>query len=206
MSTSTIKLIKHNTLNETLETAKTLTETLPQDFLFTTVLPTIKGLVEDEIRNQYTPLRETQNVLINETASIQVEMNDIKENLKNTISVYFENVHLKKRLSNLTKILSFKNLLPGWNGEGTEGISEKLTNIALDFINLPILKYQPSVFPTGRASIQFEYQKSSGDYLEIEIFEDHITLFSEIDDVVTEKEYLTIHEILGDINAFHARR
>mgnify|MGYP006898482267 CR=1 FL=1 len=173
--------------------------------IFTTVLPTIKDIVEDEIRNQYTPIRETQNVLINETAAIQVEMNDIKENLRNTISVYFENIHLKKKLSNLTKILSFKNLSSGWNGEGTEGFSEKLINIALDFINLPNLKYQPIVFPTGRSSIQFEYQKSSGDYLEIEVFEDQITLFSEIDDVITEKEYLTIQEILGDINAFHSR-
>lgn len=40
---------------------------------------------------------------------------------------------------------------------------------------LPIL---PDIFPTFRDSIQFEYEKSNGEYLEFEVFEDKIGVFS----------------------------
>lgn len=40
---------------------------------------------------------------------------------------------------------------------------------------LPIL---PDIFPTFRDSIQFEYEKSSGAYLELEVFEDKIGVFA----------------------------
>ena len=34
------------------------------------------------------------------------------------------------------------------------------------------LEQQPHVFPTGNESIQMEYEKDNGDYLEFELFED----------------------------------
>lgn len=40
---------------------------------------------------------------------------------------------------------------------------------------LPIL---PDIFPTFRDSIQFEYEKSDGAYLEFEVFENKIGVFS----------------------------
>jgi hypothetical protein len=53
---------------------------------------------------------------------------------------------------------------------------------------------QPDVFPTGRQSIQFEYEKENGEYLEFEIFHDHIDIFG-MDEYDNEREETVfIHE------------
>lgn len=37
---------------------------------------------------------------------------------------------------------------------------------------------QPDIFPTFRDSVQFEYEEPDGEYLEFEVFEDKIGVFS----------------------------
>jgi hypothetical protein len=205
MTTSTMKV---NNSNKSLDSQRTegiftqpTSDEIPYSFLFTN----IKDHIDEEIKSQLAPLHATQRAIIDQTAEISLKIDTLESETKNYAATYLENEQLKKRLVNITKILSFKNLEPGWNGKGSESFSDKVLNIAMSFINLPNLKYQPSVFPTGRLSIQFEYEKSNGNYLEIEAFEDHFTLYSEIDNTPTERENLSIQEILVDINAFHSR-
>lgn len=73
------------------------------------------------------------------------------------------------------KIEYIKSLKNNWNGYGTKPISESIINKALKLIKE--LKPIPEVFPTGRGSIQFEWEKDSL-YLEMEILEDKIKIFN----------------------------
>jgi len=83
--------------------------------------------------------------------------------------------------------------------------SENIIQKALDFINSQLLRFQPNVFPTGRQSVQLEYEKSNGNYLEIEIFDDKCSAYSEIVDKETEYESLSFNEIIKLINEFYSR-
>ena len=93
-------------------------------------------------------------------------------------SVYEENViDFSENLKRNIKITeSFRNLGDNWNCYGAVKFSDLVIDKAISA--LYFLERQPDVFPTGRNSIQFEYEKSNGDYLEFEIFENSITAFS----------------------------
>ena len=47
---------------------------------------------------------------------------------------------------------------------------------------LMLLKVKPEIFPTNRNSIQFQYEKDNGDYLEFELLEDGSVNILEIKD------------------------
>lgn len=67
---------------------------------------------------------------------------------------------------------------PNWNGYDAEPISEKVILKALDLVKqmYPV----PDVTPTGRNSIQFEWEVEELHlYVEMEIYEDKIELFSQ---------------------------
>jgi hypothetical protein len=86
---------------------------------------------------------------------------------------------------NVDLIKDFSKLEDNWDDNGAIKIQNNIINSALSALYL--LKIQPDVFPTGRNSIQFEYEKANGDYLEFEFFEDHITMYSIISDNEFEK-------------------
>jgi hypothetical protein len=62
------------------------------------------------------------------------------------------------------------------------------------------LGFRPSVFPTGRGSVQVEYYKNDSSFIEIEVFHDHIGVYSEgirgtiEKDIITEKEACALLE------------
>ena len=64
----------------------------------------------------------------------------------------------------------FKDLEYNWNGYGAEPIPEKLIVCTENL--LQNLSELPDVFPTANKSIQIEYEKANGEYLEFEMFED----------------------------------
>lgn len=116
-----------------------------------------------------------------------------------------ENILSDTKQKNINTILSFKKFASNWNGNGAEPFSENIIQRAFDFINSPELKFQPNVFPTARQSIQFEYEKSNGDYLEIEIFEDKYSAYSEIDNRETEYASISFNESIKLVNEFYSR-
>lgn len=61
-------------------------------------------------------------------------------------------------------------LRANWNGNGASAFSNAIINAAQKFVSG--LSIQPVILPTGRDSIQMEYEKENGDYLEFELFED----------------------------------
>lgn len=92
-----------------------------------------------------------------------------------------------RRVMNLVKIGKIKNLQNDWNGYGANPINPKVINYASTL--LATLQQEPFICPTARDSIQFEYEKPNGDYLEIEIFDSKIVLYRETGDQSFEKPY-----------------
>jgi len=73
-------------------------------------------------------------------------------------------------------INSFRYLKPNWDTYNGVEIKEDVIKKSILFISK--LKNEiPDVFPTGRGSIQIEFEKPNGNYLEFEIFQEEITYF-----------------------------
>ena len=69
---------------------------------------------------------------------------------------------------NIRRLNSFLYLKQNWNNNNANPFNNKLIDKAFNI--LTSLNYSPEVFPSGRDSIQFEFEKDNGDYLEFEIF------------------------------------
>lgn len=67
------------------------------------------------------------------------------------------------------------NLTKNWNGNNADSFSKNL--IKKCKIILQSLEYEPNIFPTSRDTIQFEYEKPNGEYLEFEIYDESIKFF-----------------------------
>lgn len=74
--------------------------------------------------------------------------------------------------NNLICLCQIASLKENWNGYGAEPFSASLINTCNALIS--VLEPQPAIFPTGRGSIQFQYELKDGSYLEFEIFEKKI--------------------------------
>ena len=175
------------------------------DFPVTSIPINVEQIIKSEIEKKLAPIKETQYALVGQFAEISLEHDAIKDEINNLRKIYSENYQLKKKLNNINTVLSFKKFGSDWNGNGAEPFSENIIQKALDFINSQLLRFQPNVFPTGRQSVQLEYEKSNGNYLEIEIFDDKCSAYSEIEDKETEYESLSFNEIIKLINEFYSR-
>ena len=89
----------------------------------------------------------------------------------NILLWHFRDIDLNLQLNeNLNKIEEIRNLPSNWDGYGAPAFSDQFMNLVISIVKT--LKFQPSIFPTANQSIQIEYEKTNGDYLEFEIFED----------------------------------
>ena len=70
---------------------------------------------------------------------------------------------------NLEKIQDISELKDDWNGNGASAFKDTLIQ-KMKYLILR-LNVQPEIFPTARGSIQFEYEKETGEYLEFELFD-----------------------------------
>ena len=64
-----------------------------------------------------------------------------------------------------------------WNDNGAQAFSVKLIERCRQIVSQ--LVAEPFVCPTACGSIQFEYEKENGEYIEFEIYEDRIEVYSE---------------------------
>lgn len=74
---------------------------------------------------------------------------------------------LKTNLERLDRFAAFED---NWNGNDASKFSKDLIEKVKYIIEN--ISVQPSVFPVARDSIQFEYTKDNGDYLEFELYDD----------------------------------
>lgn len=75
-----------------------------------------------------------------------------------------------ERIKTIAKLSRIATLKDNWNGEGATPFSSTLISLVWQIITQ--LNIQPEVFPTAADSIQLEYEKDDGSYLEFEICED----------------------------------
>ncbi len=106
---------------------------------------------------------------------------------------------------NLQQINDISLLEDNWNGYGAKKFSMKVIEFARRIIDN--LFIQPEVFPTGRNSIQIEYDKSNGDYLELELFEDNtIKLFVLYANGENKTENISFDDINKVVDDFYGSR
>lgn len=72
-------------------------------------------------------------------------------------------------LVSVRRLNEIGNLPYDWNGYGAGPFSPALIDKCEKIVNG--LSHQPEIYPTGRQSIQFQYQLEDRSYLEFEIFE-----------------------------------
>ncbi len=89
-------------------------------------------------------------------------------------------------LSNLNLLESYKVLDDDWNGNGSPRFSNEFVEDVKTIVSK--LDLSPKIYSTGRGSIQLEYEKKNGDYLEFEIFGNgRINCFQIKGEIETEK-------------------
>lgn len=102
----------------------------------------------------------------------------------------------------LEQINEIKNLRDNWNGNGAPAFSneliERVKRITKNLISTP------DILPTAEDSIQLEYENSSDEYLEIEIFENgQIRLFSATGDDKFRTEFISEDRIDEEVRHFY---
>lgn len=100
---------------------------------------------------------------------------------------------------NIDKLLAFSELQEDWDSENGLPFSDKhIEKVKAIIEELPI---QPKIFPTGRGSIQLEYE-NQGIYLEFEIHEDKTAVLlmegdhSVFEQTINEREKEKIYNIV----------
>lgn len=100
-----------------------------------------------------------------------------KQKSKENINIY-ENItvpSLPRLEENLERLQQISILAFNWDGEGARSFDKELINTVVNLIEK--ISLQPQIFPTARDSIQLEYDKTNGDYLEFEIFTNKTQMF-----------------------------
>lgn len=79
----------------------------------------------------------------------------------------------QKQLDNLDRLYNISLLEDGWNGYGSKKINEISIEVSKNIIKN--ISFQPIIYPTGRDSIQMQFELKDRSYLEFEIFQEKIT-------------------------------
>lgn len=108
------------------------------------------------------------------------------------------------RAKSLLRIIEIEKLQDNWNGNGAESFSKNILATAKAIVFQ--LSVQPSIFPTARDSIQFEYENALGDYLEFELFDNgQLKMFSFSHLGNAETTYIAVSEMNEVVNRFYGR-
>lgn len=107
-------------------------------------------------------------------------------------------------MNNLKKLDQIAVLEDGWNGNKAKAFEKQFILTVRSIITA--LEIQPEIFPTARDSVQFEYEKEDGSYLEIEINSDDKWEVFEINRDGEEKYFsivANIEAIIKVVNSFY---
>lgn len=95
-----------------------------------------------------------------------------------------------EQLQNLDRLYDIKRLKEGWNGTGSKRINEIVVAMAENIVK-GICK-QPIIYPTGRDSIQMQYELEDKSYLEFEIFEKKIVCMKVPQRIYSKTSFITM--------------
>lgn len=111
--------------------------------------------------------------------------------------------HIERLKKCSEKLIGISRLEPNWNENGAEKFSNGLIVKCYSIlIGLPFL---PEIFPVADGSIQFEYEKSDGSYLEFCIFENEISQFIAYPNGKEIEQTIDIDKIAEEVKKFYER-
>jgi|GEM_PF-1509397 hypothetical protein len=113
----------------------------------------------------------------------------------------FLRLQKKRKTQLLQRIESIAALQDNWNGYGATSFSSEVLQRARSLVE--DLVYKTKVFPTGRDSIQFEFDSIPGKYLEIEVFADHYAFLYEDGKIQEEVDLASREDVLKKVAAYH---
>lgn len=131
---------------------------------------------------------------------LEKDFDSLKSKYDRLESEMFSKFNILKKEQNLQKLFNIKSDPLFGNHPEYSAIPEKVFSLAQQLILHADLKHQPELFPSGEGSIQFEFGKSPTDYLEIEIFDEKIEYYSEINSEESEGDLLNIEDTIRKIN------
>ena len=102
----------------------------------------------------------------------------------------------------LKRIEGIAGLQDNWNDYGATSFSPEVLQRACSLVE--DIVYKTKVFPTGRNSIQFEFDSIPGQYLEIEVFSDHYAVLFEKGAAQEEYESVSRNYVLQKIAEYYA--
>lgn len=197
---------------------RTLTPSLSRDDDFIHMPKTINTSQEYIIadNNKYLPIKATQLCASNFSSFagiIDIDSGSIYEDFLNRIEKYkyesssvvtiFDskiNEELIENHRRLDVISSYKN---GWDGYDADSFDLNIIEKARNIIKS--LDYQPALYPTGRSTIQIEYEINN-DYLEFEIYLNKITTYHEKDDKLVNSGLVAFSEIRDLVNKYYENK
>lgn len=109
-------------------------------------------------------LKKSVLIFFSSTDTIKCGTNQMNAG-DNVVSIYLSktNTALNNNLEKLNRICALKD---NWDGYGAKTLPEGLITKAGELIRE--LQVQPEIFPTADGTIQIEYEKDNGDYLEFQ--------------------------------------
>lgn len=119
----------------------------------------------------------------------------LSSNARSYLAAYFQNnssyTYSKEKVKAIHLVAEIANLKKNWNDNEADPIPVNILLKAFELIE--ILTVLPDIFPTACGTIQFEYEKATGEYLELELQEDGIKVFK-IDSANVENTELISYE------------
>ena len=78
------------------------------------------------------------------------------------------------RAMSFQRLRDIQSLPDNWDGAGAPAIPQRVIQQLQNI--LTIVHFSPEIYPTGRATVQFQYEKQDRSYLEFEVYSDHIDM------------------------------
>lgn len=111
--------------------------------------------------------------------------------------------HIERLKKCSEKLIGISQLETNWNENGAAKFSSGLIVKCYSIlIGLPFL---PEIFPVADGSIQFEYEKNDGSYLEFNIFENEISEFIVYPNGKEIEQTVGIDKITEEVKKFYER-
>jgi hypothetical protein len=163
------------------------------NFLQTTV---VMGIGLFAVNNPTTPPR----IFVHNPISVESKILKIGDNYNSTRINISNRFSLDRLKMNKMRLQSFAKLDENWNGYSAMVIDKETIDKVEKIISS--LDFQPSIFPTGRGSIQIEKFIDDNNLVEIEISRDEIFSYSIINGIENEGN-ITEQEINKLITSLH---
>jgi len=124
------------------------------------------------------------------------------DNFQKFVTFMAKELNTVRKELNIQKLLRIANYKKNWDGYGSKRIDKSIINKVRDILLSPDLIHQPEIFATRRNSIQLEYHKGKNRSIEIEVFQNKYSLYSEDDANEREVDSLPEENIFLEINNF----